>query len=75
MLPVPMKPMLGGSFPMAVLQQLMDAGGLFNIPDIFPLPSRDELRAMMLMQLNRTVSQNIFRHGIRSFTTTTRRRA
>lgn len=48
LLPMPMQPLMGGCFPISVLQQLMDAGGLFNIPDVFPIPSRDELREMLL---------------------------
>lgn len=46
-LPIPMRPMLGGSFPTSILRQLMAAGGLFNLPDIYPIPSRDLLRAML----------------------------
>src|SRR3954470_7644293 len=46
-LPEPLKPMMGGKFPGSIIEQLMDAGGLFNIPDIFPIPSRDELRGML----------------------------
>lgn len=46
-LPVPMQPMMGGEFPVSILPQLMDAGGVFNIPDTCPLPSRDELREML----------------------------
>jgi hypothetical protein len=39
--------MMGGQFPVSILRQLMDAGGVFNIPDICPLPSREELREML----------------------------
>jgi hypothetical protein len=46
-LPVPMRPMLSGQFPMSIVPQLMAAGGLFNLPDTFPVPSRDELREML----------------------------
>jgi hypothetical protein len=46
-LPVPMRPMLGGQFPMSIIGQLMAVGGLFNLPDTFPIPSRDELREIL----------------------------
>jgi hypothetical protein len=32
---------------MSIIGQLMDAGGLFNLPDTFPIPSRDELREIL----------------------------
>lgn len=46
-LPNPMRPMLSGNFPTSILRQLMAAGGLFNLPDIYPIPSRDTLRAIL----------------------------
>lgn len=46
-LPIPMQPLLGGNFPTSILRQLMAAGGVFNLPDIYPIPSRDLLRAML----------------------------
>jgi hypothetical protein len=46
-LPEPLRPMMSGQFPVSVVQQLLDAGGLFNIPDTFPIPSRDELRGIL----------------------------
>jgi hypothetical protein len=46
-LPIPMRPMLAGQFPLSILSQLMAAGGLFNLPDTYPIPSRDELRSML----------------------------
>jgi hypothetical protein len=46
-LPISMRPMLSGEFPTSILRQLMAAGGLFNLPDIYPIPSRDLLRAML----------------------------
>jgi hypothetical protein len=46
-LPEPLMPMLAGQFPVSIVQQLLDAGGLFNIPDTFPIPSRDELRGIL----------------------------
>jgi hypothetical protein len=46
-LPVPMLPMMAGIFPVSLLRPLMDAGGLFNYPDTFPVPSRDELRSLL----------------------------
>lgn len=54
MLPNPMRAMMAGSFPIAVLQQLMEAGGLFNLPDTFPIPSRDELRGLLQHALRPT---------------------
>jgi hypothetical protein len=46
-LPSPLKPFLLGQFPIHLLEQMMRGGGLFNIPDTFPLPSRDEFRQML----------------------------
>ncbi|WP_254509346.1 hypothetical protein [Anatilimnocola floriformis] len=46
-LPIPMRPMLSGDFPTSILRQLIAAGGVFNLPDIYPIPSRDALRSML----------------------------
>jgi len=46
-LPVPMKPMISGQFPITILNQLMRAGGVFNWPDTFPLFARDVLRDLI----------------------------
>jgi hypothetical protein len=46
-LPIPMRPMLGGQFPLSIVKQLMAAGEIFNLPDTFPIPSRDELRELL----------------------------
>ncbi len=43
-LPVPLQPMLAGHFPLTMLRLMQDSGGLFFLPDTFPIPSRDELR-------------------------------
>lgn len=46
-LPIPMKPMISGQFPITIVKQLMRAGGVFNWPDTFPLFARDVLRDMI----------------------------
>lgn len=46
-LPVPLTPKLSGAFPLTVLGQLNGAGGIFFIPDTFPIPSRDDLRRLL----------------------------
>jgi hypothetical protein len=46
-LPAPAKPLMAGMFPLTVSRQLMDMGGVFHLPDTYPIPSRDELRAML----------------------------
>lgn len=46
-LPVPMQPMLGGQFPLTIFSQLMAAGRVINLPDTYPIPSRDELREIL----------------------------
>lgn len=46
-LPVPVEPQLSGDFPMTVLQQLRGVGGIFFVPDTFPIPSRDQLRQVL----------------------------
>lgn len=46
-LPVPIRPMMAGVFPLSVAEQLMQTGGVFNLPDTFPIPSRDELRTLL----------------------------
>jgi hypothetical protein len=46
-LPAPAKPLMAGTFPLSISNQLMDMGGVFHIPDTYPIPSRDELRAML----------------------------
>ena len=46
-LPIPAEPLMAGVFPAAVVQQLMDSGGVFYIPDTMPIPSRDQLRGML----------------------------
>jgi hypothetical protein len=55
-LPVPMQPLMSGDFPIGILQQLMRAGGVFNWPDICPVPSRDELRGILEDALRRNRS-------------------
>ena len=46
-LPLPLEPLMSGRFPVTVLQQLMNSGGVFVLPDIYPVPSRDQLRGML----------------------------
>ena len=46
-LPVPLRPLLGGQFPLSVLGQVNRAGGTFMLPDNFPIGSRDALRDML----------------------------
>lgn len=46
-LPIPLTPKLSGAFPLTVLEQLNGAGGIFFIPDTFPIPSRDDLRQLL----------------------------
>lgn len=46
-LPVPMMPLWAGQFPASILPMLQDTGGLFHLPDTFPVPSRDELRQFL----------------------------
>ena len=46
-LPIPLEPLFGGSIPASIVQQLMGVGGLFFLPDTYPVPSRDELRNLL----------------------------
>ena len=46
-LPVPLQPLMGGDFPATVLPQVTRAGGVFCLPDTFPIPSRDDLRNLL----------------------------
>jgi len=46
-IPVPMKPMISGQFPITIVNQLMRAGRVFNWPDTFPLFARDVLRDLI----------------------------
>ncbi len=55
-IPIPMRPMMSGHFPVTILQQLMRAGGVFNWPDTFPLFARDQLRDMIADALQSTDS-------------------
>ena len=48
-LPVPLPLLLGGTLPLSVVQRLMQAGGLFYLPDAVQIPSRDELRTACLI--------------------------
>ena len=45
--PVPMRPMMAGQFPLSIVEQLMRAGGVFNWPDTYPIHSRDEMRELL----------------------------
>jgi hypothetical protein len=46
-LPVPLQPLLAGRLPEAILARYLQTGGLFVVPDTFPVPSRDEFRGML----------------------------
>lgn len=46
-LPIPLQPLMSGSFPMSVVPQVNRAGGTYCLPDTFPVPSRDDLRNML----------------------------
>jgi hypothetical protein len=46
-LPIPIEPLMSGDLPATVLGQLRNAGGFFFLPDIFPIPSRDQLRQLL----------------------------
>ena len=50
-IPIPMRPMMSGQFPLSIVEQLMRAGGVFNWPDTFPLYARDELRDLLASAL------------------------
>lgn len=52
-LPIPAKPLLAGTFPLTVVQELIAAGGVFFLPDTMPIPSRDQLRDMLDHALHR----------------------
>jgi hypothetical protein len=58
-LPHPMTPVMGGQFPLSILQQLMDSGGIFYLPDTFPIPSRDELRSMLVDALRSSETDHL----------------
>lgn len=55
-IPIPMQPMMSGTFPLIIVKQLMRAGGVFNWPDTFPLFARDELRDLLASALQLTGS-------------------
>jgi hypothetical protein len=44
---------MAGVFPISVVQQMMEAGGLFYLPDTMPIPSRDQLRGTLEDALHR----------------------
>ena len=46
-LPVPLEPLMAGDLQITILPQLRRAGGVFCLPDTFPIPSRDELRNLL----------------------------
>ncbi len=46
-LPNPLQPLLAGRMPTIELQRHLQTGGLFVVPDTFPVPSRDEFRGML----------------------------
>ncbi len=47
-MPIPHLPLMSGSVPISILDQMARAGGVFSYPDIFPVPARDELRNMII---------------------------
>ena len=53
-IPIPMRPMMSGQFPLSIVKQLMRAGGVFNWPDTYPVFARDELRDLLTHALNTT---------------------
>lgn len=55
-LPVPLEPLMAGRFPVSVLHQIMNSGGAFVLPDIYPIPSRDQLRALLEDALHRSTA-------------------
>ncbi len=46
-LPIPLEPLMAGEVAVSLLPQLARAGGVFCLPDTFPIPSRDELRNLL----------------------------
>jgi hypothetical protein len=46
-LPIPLEPLMTGSLPMSAVAQLQRSGGIFCLPDTFPVPSRDTLRNLL----------------------------
>jgi hypothetical protein len=46
-LPIPVQPLMTGSLPESILAAYLRNGGMFVIPDTFPIPSRDEFRNML----------------------------
>ena len=46
-LPLPLEPLMAGCWPMSVVAQLNRSGGVFCLPDTFPVPSRDTLRNVL----------------------------
>jgi len=46
-LPVPLQPHFAGRLPDLMLRRYSEIGGLFVVPDTFPVPSRDEFRGML----------------------------
>lgn len=57
-LPIPLEPLMSGRFPVSVLQQVMNSGGAFVLPDIYPVPSRDQLRGMLDDALHRSAGRD-----------------
>jgi hypothetical protein len=46
-MPVPLKPFLSGQFPIQNIEQRMRGGAIFQLPEICPLPARDEFRNIL----------------------------
>ncbi|MFN3148850.1 hypothetical protein [Bremerella sp.] len=45
--PIPLGPLASGLIPQSMFHQLQSSGGFFFLPDIIPIPSRDELRSLI----------------------------
>ncbi|MCA9179347.1 MAG: hypothetical protein KDB14_33045 [Planctomycetales bacterium] len=52
-LPVPCKPLFAGGLLANDIQHLMNTGGVFYLPDVMPMPSRDQLRSRLDDALHR----------------------
>lgn len=46
-LPIPLMPLMAGALPVTLFPQLIRAGGVFCLPDTYPILSRDELRNLL----------------------------
>ncbi len=58
-LPVPLQPLMTGRLANAILSRHLQTGGLFVVPDTFPVPSRDEFRNMLDDALHRSPPEHL----------------